>query len=79
MQEEVRKNVDLVADLDTAVAEINRLKGEMEVQEKLVANLVATLEKQSVESEFALEKQKVELSRSFRPRLRLLILKGRRR
>ena len=60
----MRRNVSLGADLETAVAEGNRLKDEMETQEKLAADLVATLEKQRVVSESALKKQKAEAEKN---------------
>ena len=44
LQDEYRY-VSLVANLDTAVAEGNKLKAEMEIQEKLTADLIVILEK----------------------------------
>ena len=76
LHEEVRRNVILVADLDTVVAEISRLKAEIETQEKLAADLVATLQKQSAESESALEKQKVELEEKLQAKAEAAYLEG---
>ena len=76
LQEEVRRNVILVADLETAEAEINKLKAEMEVQEKLAVDLVETLEKHIAESKSALEKQKVELEEKLQAEAEVAYLEG---
>ena len=55
LEEEVARNIGLVYELDTAMAEIYRLKAETEVQEKRVAELKASLEKQKAELEANLQ------------------------
>ncbi|XXG62274.1 hypothetical protein AAC387_Pa05g0664 [Persea americana] len=61
LKEKVRKNTGLVADLDTATAEGDRLNVEVETQVRLAIDLVSTLEKQRDESKSTLQEQKAEL------------------
>ena len=61
LKEALRKNADLVPDHETTMAEVDRLKAEVENQVRLSVDLVSTLEKQRAESKSALEEQKAEL------------------
>ena len=57
----MRKNAGLVTDLETATAEVDKLKAEVDTQVMLAIDLVSTLEKQRAESKSALEEQKAKL------------------
>lgn len=61
LKEEVERNTGFVAELDTTMAEICKLKAETEVQGKRAAELEAALEKQKAELEATMEKQKDEV------------------
>ena len=76
LREEVRKNADPVADLEKALAEVEKLEEDMDTQRRLVVNLVternkeraafeASLEEKKAELESALAKQNAELEEKF--------------
>ena len=61
LREEARKNADLVADLEKASAEVEKLEGDMDTQRRLAVDLVTERNKERVTFESTLEEKKVEL------------------
>ena len=61
LREEGRKNAGLVADLEKASAEVERLDVEVERQSKLAVDLVTTMNKERVAFQSALEETKAKL------------------
>ena len=50
LKEEERKNADLVADLEAATVEVDRLNGKVDRQARLAADLVTVMNQQKAES-----------------------------
>ncbi|XXG41271.1 hypothetical protein AAC387_Pa01g1768 [Persea americana] len=61
LREEARKNAGLVADLEKASAEVERLDGEVERQSRLAVDLVTAMNQERAAFQSALEEKKAEL------------------